>query len=108
MFCFSNQYVTFPNTDYIRTFYFGTVSKLHKGSSEALPDIYPAAATGKRPMRYSPPPPFRSITKAEQRLRISPIMITFANCSRTVDGRRKPDSVTVRAKGHTHDNDISK
>lgn len=27
MFCFSNQYVTFPNTDYIRTFCFGTVSK---------------------------------------------------------------------------------
>jgi len=78
-----------------------------KGSSEALPDLYPAAAAGKRSTRNSPPP-FRSITKAEQRLRISPIMITFANCSRTVDGRRKPDSVTVRAKGHTHDNDISK
>lgn len=79
-----------------------------QGLFEALPDIYPAAATGKRPMRNSPLPPFRSITKAEQRLRISPIMITFANCSRTVDGRRKHDSATVRAKGHTHDNDISK
>lgn len=108
MFCFSNQYVTFPNTDYIRTLCFGTVSKPPKGSSEALPDIYPAAAAGKRPTRNSPPPPFRSITKAEQRLRISPIMITFANCSRTVDGRRKPDSATACASGHTHDNDISK
>lgn len=94
--------------DYIRTFCFGIVSKPPKGSSEALPDIYPAAAAGKRPMRYSPPPPFRSITKAEQRLRISPIMITFANCSRLVDARRRHDSATVCASGHTHDNDISK
>lgn len=31
MFCFSNQYVTFPNTDYIRTFCFGNVSKPPKG-----------------------------------------------------------------------------
>lgn len=35
MFCFSNQYVTFPNTDYIRTFCFGNVSKPPK----ALPRL---------------------------------------------------------------------